>query len=435
MQTILLVEDTNFFAKAVTRLFMKSEGFEVVVAGTFAQAAAILRSDPDRFFVALVDLTLPDASDAEIVNLTVSARVPTIVFSSRYDETLRSTILAKGVVDYVLKDSPASLTYLRDLVFRLRNCSGVGALVVGDDSAELTLIAEHLRRLKLSVHVARSGADALAMFRELADIRLVVHECSLPDMDGIDFLKRIRSRRGPEKVAVMGLSGALDPTRLGRFLKFGADDILPGDCSPEEFMLRVGQNLDMLQRIADLTEAANVDPMTRLRNRRYLFEAGARRFDACRKEKKAAAVALFDIDHFKRINDRFGHEAGDVVIKHFARELQRCDIDGAIAARLGGDEFCLLMPGCGEDRALAHCREIVSRFTTSPVGYRSTQIDVTLSVGVSTGFEADLDEALRVADARMYGSKKLGRNRIGTGNATLSPTAMPRASVSTATAR
>lgn len=412
METILLVEDTSFFEKAVTRLFKKTDGFEVIVAKTYCEARQIIQAQSADLFVALVDLTLPDTNDIEIVDLTVSAEVPTIVFSSRYDEALRNQILGKGVVDYVLKDSPASLGYLKALVHRLRNNRKVSTLVVDDSPTQLRLIADRLRRLQLTVYTATSGNVALEILEQNTDIRLVVLDYIMPDMDGIQLLKHIRRSHGPEHLAIMGLSSSQDPSSTARFLKFGANDFLSKSCSPEEFMLRVGQNLDMIDRIFDLTEAANHDSMTGLRNRRYLFETGNQVFDECQQNNRPAAVTLIDIDYFKKINDRFGHEAGDIVIKLLADDLRQVGANNVIAVRQGGDEFCLLMPDCDQAEAIAHCHALYERFAARKLPYRSTDVPITLSIGVSSGREADLDEALRVADAHMYDAKNQGRNRV-----------------------
>ncbi len=412
METILLVEDTSFFKKAVTRLFRKNDGFRIIVAQTYREAQQIIEQRGPEIFIALVDLTLPDTTDIEIVDLTVSAEVPTIVFSSRYDEGLRERLLGKGVVDYVLKESPASLGYLKALVHRLRKNRTVSALVVDDSTTQLRMTAERLKRLQLTVHTATCGTDALAILERDPTIRLVVLDYIMPHMDGIQLLTEIRRLRGSDSLAVMGLSSCRKPTSMARFLKYGANDFLSKSCSPEELMLRVGQNLDMLDRISELTEVANRDAMTGLRNRRFLFETGRSVFETCRREGKPATVALIDIDYFKQINDRFGHEAGDRIIKLLADDLRQAGPANVIAVRQGGDEFCLLMPDCSQVAAIERCQRLHDRFATRDLDYRSAEVPITLSIGVASGVEEDLDAAVRVADAHLYEAKNQGRNRL-----------------------
>ena len=112
MGQVLLVEDTPFFERVIKRQLSTFAGLDVISVPTRADAERVIADPAITLDVALVDLTLPDAPDGEIVDVTMAARLPTIVFSGRFDERLRDTLLAKGVVDYILKDSPASLTYL-----------------------------------------------------------------------------------------------------------------------------------------------------------------------------------------------------------------------------------------------------------------------------------------------------------------------------------
>ena len=412
MDTILLVEDSSFFEKAVTRSFRRADGFDIVVAKTCAEATAILREDAARFAVALVDLSLPDTTDVETVDLTTAFSVPTIVFSSRFDSALQSRLYAKGIVDYVLKDSPASLSYLRELVLRLRSNRGIGALLLESGQAPLGDAAEQLRRLQLSVTRVTDPKDALQQLNEHEHIRLLVLDQDLPGVDAIDLIKQVRLRRGPEKVAVVSLTEGCDQTDMVRLLKSGANEALAKTCPPEEFLLRVGQNLDTIDRILKLTDAANHDAMTGLHNRRFLFDAGTRLYVECRRSEQPVPVALIDVDRFKQVNDHYGHEAGDLVIKNLAEDLVTACGSGVLAVRLGGDEFCMLMPGCEIEEAKSCCAAVYSRFRARAHVFGGERVDVTLSIGLSSGYEDDLEEAIRAADEQMYAAKSRGRDRI-----------------------
>lgn len=419
MDTILLVEDSSFFEKAVTRSFRRTEGFELVVAKTHAEATEILQEDASRFSVALVDLSLPDTTDVESAELTTAHGVPTIVFSSRFDPALQSRLFAKGIVDYVLKDSPASLSYLRELVLRLRTNRGIGALLLEDPAAPLDDAAEQLRRLQLGVTRVGSAKEALARLSAEEHHRLLVIDHDMDGFDAIDLIKQVRVRRGPEKVAVVSLARDADQTDMVRLLKSGANEALAKDCPPEEFLLRIGQNLDTIDRILKLTDAANHDSMTGLYNRRFLFDAGTRLYVECRRNGQPVSVALIDVDRFKQVNDLYGHEAGDLVIKSLADDLAASCGTGLLAVRLGGDEFCLLMPGHDLDAARACCGTVFERFRKRRHRFGGEEAHITLSIGVSTGTEDDLDEAIRAADEQMYAAKSSGRDRIV---ATMTPT-------------
>ncbi|WP_319772749.1 diguanylate cyclase domain-containing protein [Breoghania sp.] len=412
MDTILLVEDSSFFEKAVSRSFRRSDGFELIVGRTCAEASDILDEHAAKISVALVDLSLPDTTDVETVDLTTHHKVPTIVFTSRFDPDLQTRLYGKGIVDYVLKDSPASLSYLRELVLRLRANRGIGALMLQHPDSPMKDVEEQLRRLQLSLVYASTAKEAINEITDNEYIRLLVVDSDIPDISTMELIKQVRLRRGPEAVAIFALSKTLKRTDMVRLLKSGANEVLAKDCAPEEFLLRTGQNLDTIDRILKLTDAANNDAMTGLYNRRFLFEAGTHVFAECRRSHQPIPVALIDIDRFKQVNDQYGHEVGDAVIKHLANDIASICDGNILTVRLGGDEFCLLMPGSTLEAARDRCGALVSRFHRHIHTADGNPLDVTLSIGLSSGYEDKLSEALRVADERMYAAKSLGRDRI-----------------------
>ena len=138
MSQVLLVEDTAFFERVIRRQLSELPGLTVLSAASHEEARELLARPDVNPVLALVDLTLPDAPDGEIVDLVLAADLPTIVFSGRFDERMRHTLLAKGVVDYILKENPASLTYLTSLVKRIYRNREVDALVVDDSKGPLS---------------------------------------------------------------------------------------------------------------------------------------------------------------------------------------------------------------------------------------------------------------------------------------------------------
>ena len=120
MQSILLVEDASFFEKAVLMTLKNIEECNVYVARSYKEAEELLCSSREKPDLALVDLTLPDARDGQIVDLTKTHEIPTIVFTSRWAAHIRKSVYSKGVMDYVVKDSPSSLDYLSELILQLR---------------------------------------------------------------------------------------------------------------------------------------------------------------------------------------------------------------------------------------------------------------------------------------------------------------------------
>jgi diguanylate cyclase (GGDEF)-like protein len=216
------------------------------------------------------------------------------------------------------------------------------------------------------------------------------------------------------ELAVIGLSGQAGPEIIARFLKSGANDFLPKSCTPEEFMLRISQNLDTLDRIQALADMAHRDALTGLSNRRHLFSHGRGIFDAARHKGTGARVASIDIDRFKSVNDTHGHDAGDALIRAFGRTLSDCCPPQAFPARLGGDEFCVVLPELDHatcTRFLDDLRRGMNALT-GPGGTLGRIGPVTLSIGLNDGAAGTLEDALHAADIQLYAAKSAGRDCV-----------------------
>jgi len=411
---VLLVEDTAFFERVIRRQLDAIDGLEVVSAANRAEAERLLERADVAPVVALLDLTLPDAPNGEIVDVALARGIPTIVFSGRFDDALRTALLEKGVVDYILKENPTSLTYVTSLVQRICANRQIDALVVDDSRIDVEAVARRLRLYQLRVHTATSCEDAMARLDGLENLRLIVLDYLMPRVDGFEFLRSLRARYSMDRVAVVGLSARAGPEVIARFLKSGANDFLPKSCTPEEFMLRISQNLDTLDRIQTLDDLANRDALTGLSNRRHLFSQGAALLARKRNAGIPVRVAAIDIDRFKSINDRYGHEAGDELIRLLGGAIGSALPEGSFAARLGGDEFCIILPGLEEQTARDTLDSLRARVRslTALTGDLAHLDSVTLSIGLSDGSALSLQDALRAADVHLYAAKREGRDRV-----------------------
>ncbi len=169
---------------------------------------------------------------------------------------------------------------------------------------------------------------------------------------------------------------------------------------------------DRLRR--DLEHAAATDPLTGLANRRTLSEAGARAVGRAQGGQTALALAVIDVDHFKRINDMHGHEVGDVALRHVADRLREACRADDLPCRQGGEEFVALFPGAGLADAERAAERLRIALAAAPFVHHGRVLPITVSIGVSA-FEAGdrgLDDLLRRADRALYKAKSGGRNRV-----------------------
>ncbi|KZC39571.1 MULTISPECIES: GGDEF domain-containing protein [Rhodanobacter] len=180
------------------------------------------------------------------------------------------------------------------------------------------------------------------------------------------------------------------------------------------FLLSTGFTLMLAERLTlDLRRLARTDGLTGLLNRNALIEAGTRLVQACRARGQACSVLMFDLDHFKSINDNWGHAAGDAVLSHFVGVIRGAGLAReALFARYGGEEFMLVLPAIKPAAADALAERMRAAVAAEPALFDGRSIDITTSVGVATAIDADFKQLVNVADVALYRAKHQGRNQV-----------------------
>jgi two-component system, cell cycle response regulator len=302
-------------------------------------------------------------------------------------------------------------------------------LVVDDSTAIRRIIGRTLTEAGYSVVEAENGLAALAACRaERPD--LVLLDVDMPVMDGLTTLREMRADPELQDLPVLFLTARTGGADVAAGLALGAEDYLRKPCEPAELTARVARTLRAkaqevaLARLArEMNELSTTDVLTGLGNRRRM-EATIQHLLARHGPEGVVAVIMYDVDHFKAVNDTFGHLVGDVVLRIVAGRLRGAVDDRVVLARWGGEEF--LMAGVGLDRAetialAERAREVVgaSGFAT---GVDQT-IPVTVSAGCAIGTLAAFADALEAADGALYEAKRTGRDRVVMGRDRTDPPA------------
>lgn len=418
MKKILLIEDSQFFQGVVKNALEKDGLYEIIPAHSMKEAKDKCNYLRDDIFVAFADVTLPDAMDGEAVKMCREMDLPTVIFSSRYEENVSKSLYDLGAIDYVIKSSPSSVSYMRHLVNRLEKNKEITALIVDPDGETRDYFSALLNRYFIDVITAEDMGEARKIFTDNKDsisLVLLSNKIGGSDHDSYKLLQNIRKVTVEDSLVVIGMADARDSVSVSRFLKFGANDYVSKNCTPEEFLSRVSQNLDMLDRMNDLLDAAHKDFMTGLYNRRFLFDAGQRQYDAARRSEKNVSVAIMDIDFFKKVNDTYGHDAGDYVIKKVASLLQEQFRSSDIVSRMGGEEFCVLTPNMKDVSANEVFERLRQKVESASFVFEGTTIPITISIGVCVDTMANLEEAITKADQFLYDAKNGGRNQVQSG--------------------
>jgi diguanylate cyclase (GGDEF)-like protein len=291
-------------------------------------------------------------------------------------------------------------------------------LIVEDEPTIANLLKDLLSEEEYSAQVAPDGLVAEKMLVEWAP-DLVLLDLNVPHRTGAELLREIRKKDREHGVfiPVIVLTGVYT-TRNDKinYLNQGADDFLPKPFDTVELMARVRSLLRLRDMYKRSQYLATHDFLTRCYNRRYLMDFLDREVARVKRYKQPFSFLMLDLDHFKDINDRFGHEAGDQVLLHVGFRLQ--DFFRAVdcVGRLGGDEFAAILPDCGPDEASKVAERLL--VTLSKPAQKEGLSDevaslVSFSVGIASfpAHATEKDELVHLADVAMYEAKKEGRNR------------------------
>lgn len=399
---VLVIEDSMVLIRPLCRM-VEEIGLSPLPVCSQLEVREALASG-QHFLAAVADYNLPDSPAGEHLPLLFQQAIPTIVLTSRTDGEVRDHILQLPVVDYVSKESPAAFDYVMRMLTRIRKNPGIKVLVVDDSASYRQFLRENLERHRYQVLEAEDAKQALEILHRDKHIKLVLSDNDMPGMDGVRMTSTIRRFLDHDRLAIIGISGNQDPTMTTRFIKAGADDFLQKPFNFEEFFCRVTRNVEFVENLESLKETADRDPLTNLSNRRHFFEQ-------VMQLKNGYGVAVLDIDHFKRVNDQYGHDVGDQVICNTARLMEQFFPDG-IVARFGGEEFVILSPSPIELDMVCRLESLRLAIESCILTTAKGGLRYTVSIGVAASDMPEVSRLLKLADERLYHAKQHGRNQV-----------------------
>jgi len=411
MKRILLIEDDQFFSNRMRKGIVDHfPDLEIDLVATKAQMEQKL--EKNAYDLVLSDLILPD-SDGEHIQTLIERGESVVIVTGDSDMKRKEYFLQNDIVDYVLKSQNAKFEYLLKLIGRLKNNAGKKILIVEDSKTVKRLFVQFMARQHLKVLQAQDGVEALEIVEKEA-VDLILSDYNMPRMDGMELLKKIRSKHDMIELPFIAISSDENKETVGIFLKLGANDYLKKPFNKEELLCRVNNALDMMDMVHEIKRIAITDTLTDLHNRRYLYEIAPAIIASAKRYEMPFSVVLFDIDHFKRFNDTYGHLTGDLVLKRVAEVLKKEVRKADYAFRFGGEEFLLLLPETDMKRAFIVAEKIRKSIeSVQMVSEEGERLHVTISGGVAEFAKGmNLEKIIHDADEALYRAKDAGRNRI-----------------------
>ncbi|WP_448548655.1 diguanylate cyclase [Thalassotalea fusca] len=288
-------------------------------------------------------------------------------------------------------------------------------LAVDDAKDTLLLLEFDLTAEGYSVIFAESGEQALEVL-SLQNVSLILLDMYMPGLSGLDTLKRIKSSNNHANTPVIMLSSSHDGNEIVAALELGADDYVTKPYLAKVLLARIRTSLRLIQKTKALEALAKIDFLTDINNRASFEELSGKAISQANRCNQSLSFAMMDIDFFKKVNDTYGHEAGDKVLKAFGQNLKNQVRDYDIIGRVGGEEFAVCMPNTIDEHAIFACDRIRQHTEKLEidVGNNHGNISITVSIGVVSvqGGTTSLENLMRIADKALYEAKSKGRNRV-----------------------
>ena len=294
--------------------------------------------------------------------------------------------------------------------------------IADDDPTSRLLLRSASSKLGYDVEIVSNGAQAWDLLQRPDAPELAILDWMMPGITGPEICRKLRARLDFPYVYVILLTALNDLNALVTGIEFGADDFITKPFRVPELYARLlaGQRILNLQRElvagrAQIEKLAAQDFLTGLLNRRIIMERLTQELARSRRESYPVGVIMMDLDHFKQINDTYGHSQGDLVLQEVAKRLTETVRPYDSVGRYGGEEFLLLVSHCGVEKTVATAGRLQYSISAMPISLAGRQIHVTASFGVSStemGESGETTALVDAADRALYRAKEAGRNRV-----------------------
>ena len=454
MTARILVVDDNIANIKLLESRLRAEYFEVLTANSGYEALEIC--EREQADVVLLDVMMPGMDGFEVCRrLKASPRtqiIPVVMVTALDQPSDRIRGLEAGADDFLSKpvNDIALITRVKnlarvkqltdELIMRVTNADhGVGGadflsdIEAGNARGRLLLVEDREQAAKHTCKVLKTEHDVFVAGNEKMaqtylgreDIDLVLISLDMKGHDALHLCSHIRSMGKTRHLPIMVLSEDEDNERMLRALDLGVNDFVVRPVDRNELLARARTQIKrrrfaeyLYKRLEERVEQASRDPLTGMFNRRHLDEQLQGLIASSQHSKKGLSVIMADIDFFKSVNDNYGHDNGDQVIRQFSARIMQNIRRLDMAFRIGGEEFLIVLPKTSREKAEIVGERLRAAIEDTPfkISEGDGNITVTTSIGLTSVLpEGDSSEALmKRADEALYEAKKSGRNQVVT---------------------
>lgn len=406
---ILLIDDNKMLGKLLAKKIQTTLNCEVDIVFSLAETKAL---PDDEYFLTFADLCLPDAPNGEVVDYILTKNWPVIVLTASNDKATKDKFMDKDILDYIFKESDTCIDQIIDSIVKLERYAKTKVILALSKLPERNEIKKILTQRKFNVLAAAHGEEAMSYLNDNNDVKLIIADANMPVINGSELLSEVRTRFGDHDLGVIIL-GDKDDALESSLLINGANEYLIKPLNKESFNCRLDRCLNYMANMQFLSIYNNLDPISGVKNSNALLNCVEDYLNEISGKEEEFAFAFLDIDNLRNLNEEYGHEVGDKIVKICADEASN-EVKGRdIVGRYSPEKICIVLKNVSQERAIKILSRIRVNIKKAGILVNLDEVFFTASIGVVFAKSGDQFETLiNKASEALSQAKANGKDRV-----------------------
>lgn len=406
---ILLIDDNKMLGKLLAKKIQTTLNCEVDIVFSLAETKAL---PDDEYFLTFADLCLPDAPNGEVVDYVLTKNWPVIVLTASNDKATKDKFMDKDILDYIFKESDTCIDQIIDSIVKLERYAKTKVILALSKLPERNEIKKILTQRKFNVLAAAHGEEAMSYLNDNNDVKLIIADANMPVISGSELLSEVRTRFGDHDLGVIIL-GDKDDALESSLLINGANEYLIKPLNKESFNCRLDRCLNYMANMQFLSIYNNLDPISGVKNSNALLNCVEDYLNEISGKEEEFAFAFLDIDNLRNLNEEYGYEVGDKIVKICADEASN-EIKGRdIVGRYSPEKICIVLKNVSQERAIKILSRIRVNIKKAGILVNLDEVFFTASIGVVFAKSGDQFETLiNKASEALSQAKANGKDRV-----------------------
>ncbi|TQR31899.1 diguanylate cyclase response regulator [Campylobacter sp. MIT 99-7217] len=409
-EKILVVDDNKMLCKLLAKKISNSLKLEVEIAFSFEEAKTLI--EEEHFFMCFVDLCLPDAPHGEIVDFVLGKSLPSVVLTAMNDEKIRQNFVSKDILDYIFKESDTCIDEIIAVAENLITFQKRKVILAMSKLPERNEVKRNLSLRLFNVLVAAHGEEALNYLEDNVDTGLIICDANMPVVDGIGVLEAVRSKYAKTEIGVI-LLGEKNDAQESKALRIGANDFIIKPFSKELFNARLNKVLKDMKDLQLISSLTDLDSLSGLKNSNALMSELKDYLREIQDRDEEFALAFLDIDNLGSINEEYGFDVGNELIKTSAKIITNNIKGKDLAGHFDSTKICILLKNISNEKALKIFSLIRVEIKQNSILVALDELFYTASIGVCFGkSKDDINVLMKKADDALKLAKNNGKDRV-----------------------